>query len=204
MNGRGEKRITIAVLDDQSRLVDLRRDVPESQVGEKDVVVSADIDLPLDSTYWWDAEGRCFWPWRGPPMTKAEREMHEALRLDAPTFDERKGDIDCWEDLDDYSKRKGRAVERAVKREREFAEKTTENATKENVEKGEENADIVIKAVKKILQVDSNFTYRHKNGKVNVSKLANFYVQSDTTNSPVRYDRARQIIRAAIERGNLA
>ena len=137
-------------------------------------------------------------------MTTAEREMHEALRLDAPTFDEREDDVDCWEDFDDYSKRKGRAVVRAVKREREYAGKTTEDATAGNVAKGEKNADIVIKAVKKILQVDSNSTYRHKNGKINASKLANFYIQSDTSNSPVKYDRARQFIRAAIERGNLA
>ena len=42
MSGCGEKRLTIAVLDENQRLFGLSRDVPESQVGENAVVVPAD------------------------------------------------------------------------------------------------------------------------------------------------------------------
>ena len=122
MSDRGEKRLTIAVLDNENRLVELRRNVPESQIGENAVVVPADIDLPLDGSYFWNSERQSFWPWRGPPMTTAERAIGEALARAAPSIDERMDPIDTWEDFDWYKDRTARAVKDAVDR-----RKSTEN-----------------------------------------------------------------------------
>ncbi len=67
MSGRGEKRLTIAVLDADARLIGIEKRVPRPV----DVTLPDDCDLPLDGSYWWDAERRCFQPWRGAPMTLA-------------------------------------------------------------------------------------------------------------------------------------
>ncbi len=90
-----------------------------------------------------------------------------------------------------------------IEHSRSFSDKTPEKATEKNVATGTRHADIVIKSVNSILKNDREREYRHKSGRINISKLAKDYTQISYFNSPVQYDMARKIITKAVEEGNL-
>ena len=83
----------------------------------------------------------------------------------------------------------------------------TDAATQKHVAKAAQRHEVVLTAIRKILTIDSLHNFRHasgaKAGQPNASKLANFYVESDTMNTPLGFKSVRDIITKAVKDGIL-
>jgi len=83
----------------------------------------------------------------------------------------------------------------------------TDAATQEHIAKAAHRHEIVLTAIRKILTIDSLHNFRHasgaKAGQPNASKLADFYVESDTMNAPLGFKSVRDIISKAVRDGIL-
>ncbi len=53
---------TIAKLNDQGRLVGLRKLGKKAKAPDGAIVVTDECDLPTDGTYYWHKEEKCFFP----------------------------------------------------------------------------------------------------------------------------------------------
>jgi len=80
-------------------------------------------------------------------------------------------------------------------------------ATQKHVAKAAQRHEIVLTAIRKILATNISSAHRHaggeKAGQPNAKKLAEFYVESETINSPLGIRSVRDIITKAVKDGIL-
>ena len=83
----------------------------------------------------------------------------------------------------------------------------TDAATQKHIANAARRREIVLTAIRKILAANISSAHRHasgaKAGQPNASKLADFYVESDTMNTPLGFKSVRDIITKAVKDGIL-